>query len=160
MNSKKTKLSTITENDSLMALFCSEERTAGERCSWGAGPETARIDRIRKGLPGGAVAALAGKMKVPQKDLAGWLHTTPRTLQRHIETGSNLSPHLSDRVAQLIRVYCRTLEVFQDEAQAAVWLKSPNYALGDISPTMLLDTIPGIELVLDELGRIEQGVFI
>jgi uncharacterized protein (DUF2384 family) len=39
------------------------------------------------------------------------------------------------------------LEVFQDEIQAAIWLKSPNYALGDISPTTLPDTIPGIELV-------------
>jgi putative toxin-antitoxin system antitoxin component (TIGR02293 family) len=160
MNSTKTDLSALQGNDSLMSLFFSGGETAGERCYWSVGPEATWIERIRKGLPGETVAALAGKLDVPKKDLAGWLHTTPRTLQRHIESGSNLSPDLSDRVAQLIRVYCRALEIFQDEVRATVWLKSPNYALGDISPTALLDTIPGIELVLDELGRIEQGVFI
>ena len=160
MNSKKTNLSAVQGNDFRMALLCAGDKTAGEGYYWGTGPEVAWVERIRKGLPGEAVAALAGKMDVPKKDLAGWLHTTPRTLQRHIESGSNLSPDLSDRVVQLIRVYCRALEVFQDEVKATVWLKSPNYALGDVSPNALLDTIPGIELVLDELGRIEQGVFI
>jgi len=145
-------------SDPLKAILCAGEMSGD--CSWGSIPDPTWIDLIRKGLPGESVATLARKINVPKKDLAGWLHTTPRTLQRHIMAKSILSPDLSDRLMQLIRVFCRAKEVFQDDAKASSWLKNPNFALGDKAPTALLDTIPGTELVLDELGRIEHGVFI
>ena len=145
---------TRSEPDSIIALL----GPGGPWGGFGLGP--AWIERIRAGLPGEAVTTLASKLSVPRKEVAGWLHTTPRTLQRHIDTHAPLSPELSDRVAQLLRVYLRAKEVFQSESKATIWLKSPNYVLGDIAPTTLLDTIPGIELVLDELGRIEHGIFI
>jgi putative toxin-antitoxin system antitoxin component (TIGR02293 family) len=118
------------------------------------------INRIRSGLPCSAVTALANKIDVPQKEIAAWLHTTTRTIQRAIEANTPLGLDLSDRVAQLIRVYCRCRDVFRDDKKVSVWLKAPNYALGNVSPVSLLDTIPGMEIVLDELGRIEHGVFI
>jgi putative toxin-antitoxin system antitoxin component (TIGR02293 family) len=118
------------------------------------------IKKIRSGLPCSAVSTLASKIDVPQKDVAAWLHTTTRTIQRNIEANTPLGLDLSDRVAQLIRVYCRCRDVFRDEKKVSVWLKTPNYALGNVSPVSLLDTIPGMEIVLDELGRIEHGVFI
>lgn len=118
------------------------------------------VDRIRAGLPCSAVTALATRIDVPQKDVAAWLHTTTRTIQRTMEANIPLGLDLSDRTAQLIRVYRRCRDVFKDDKKVSVWLKSPNYALGNVSPVSLLDTIPGIEIVLDELGRIEHGVFI
>jgi putative toxin-antitoxin system antitoxin component (TIGR02293 family) len=60
----------------------------------------------------------------------------------------------------LLWIYLPAEEVFQCESKAAIWLKSPNHALGDVAPTTLLDTIAGIKLVLDELGRIEHDIFI
>ena len=111
-------------------------------------------------MPCSAISTLANKIDVPQKDVASWLHTTTRTIQRSIEANIPLGLDLSDRTAQLIRVYCRCRDLFRDDKKVSVWLKSPNYALGNVSPVSLLDTIPGMEIVLDELGRIEHGVFI
>ncbi|MEI6827842.1 MAG: antitoxin Xre/MbcA/ParS toxin-binding domain-containing protein [Desulfuromonadales bacterium] len=132
-----------TENDNIIA-FSEQE--------W--------IKKIRSGLPSSAVTALANKMDVPQKVIAAWLHTTTRTIQRNMDANIPLGLDLSDRVAQLTRVYCRCRDVFKDDSKIACWLKSPNYALGNVTPASLLDTIPGMEIVLDELGRIEHGVFI
>jgi putative toxin-antitoxin system antitoxin component (TIGR02293 family) len=118
------------------------------------------INIIRRGLPVSTISTLAKKFEVTQKDLSIWLHTTPRTIQRSAESNSVLGVEMSDRLAQLIKVYQRGLEVFGERKKVTTWLKSSNYALGGAVPAELLDTIPGIELVLDELGRIEHGVFI
>jgi putative toxin-antitoxin system antitoxin component (TIGR02293 family) len=160
MKIAKAKADTSQRNDEFQAFFCAESPYSARQGISLNFPEPTLIDRIRNGLPGETVITLARKIGVAQKDVAGWLHTTTRTLQRHIETRENLSPEISDRVAQLVRVYCRCNEVFKDEEKVSTWLKSPNYALGGVIPTTLLDTIPGIELVLDELGRIEHGVFV
>ena len=118
------------------------------------------VNKIRFGLPCSVLTVLASKIDVPQKDIAGWLHTTTRTIQRSIEANTQLGLDLSDRVAQLLRVYCRCKDVFKDDKKVSIWLKSPNFALGNVAPVALLDTIPGMEMVLDELGKIEHGVFI
>jgi putative toxin-antitoxin system antitoxin component (TIGR02293 family) len=49
--------------------------------------------------------------------------------------------------------------VFEDENTAIQWLKSPLKVLGGVSPIDLFDTSFGVQMVLDELGRIEQGVY-
>lgn len=54
----------------------------------------------------------------------------------------------------------RAYSVFEDHDKAVIWLNSPCYSLGNQVPMKLLDTTEGMELVMDTLGRIEQGVFI
>ncbi|MDP1765957.1 MAG: MbcA/ParS/Xre antitoxin family protein [Methylotenera sp.] len=43
---------------------------------------------------------------------------------------------------------------------ATKWLNNSNITLNDNTPLELLDTQEGVKLVLDTLGRIEQGIFI
>ena len=147
-------------DDDGLACIMSDSPHMADQCRSLTSSKHVIIKRIREGLPGEMVVGLAKKMRVPQKDVAVWLHTTTRTVQRHIEGQEKLSPEISDRLAQLILVYCRCNEVFQDEDKASTWLKTPNFALGGATPSSLLDTTLGIELVFDELGRIEHGVFI
>ena len=54
----------------------------------------------------------------------------------------------------------RAISVFEDCDKAMSWLNSPCYALGNQVPIQLLNTTEGMELVMDTLGRIEQGIFI
>jgi putative toxin-antitoxin system antitoxin component (TIGR02293 family) len=54
----------------------------------------------------------------------------------------------------------RVKEIFNDPDKATIWLKSPNYALGGQIPIRLIEKEEDIALILDELGRIEHGVFI
>jgi putative toxin-antitoxin system antitoxin component (TIGR02293 family) len=155
MRALKTSRNTGTSEDQFLAVLFGDDNDEVTQLS-----EQEWINKIRSGLPISAVTTLAHKIDVPQKDVAAWLHTTTRTIQRSIEANAPLGLDLSDRAAQLIRVYCRCRDVFRDDKKVSVWLKAPNYALGNAAPVSLLDTIPGMEIVLDELGRIEHGVFI
>ncbi|MBK7098856.1 MAG: DUF2384 domain-containing protein [Sphingobacteriales bacterium] len=43
--------------------------------------------------------------------------------------------------------------------QFKLWMSSPVMALGNKMPKEFLDTSMGIDLLMDELGRIEYGIF-
>ena len=116
------------------------------------------IKAAREGIPKKAVDALAKKLDITVSDLAKYLHISDRTLQRY-KPDKILSTELSDHVLQITRVYTRCLEVFEDKKKASAWLKHPVTAFGNTAPINLLDTSTGIELLLDELTRIEYGVF-
>ena len=116
------------------------------------------MDLARQGLFRSAMDSLAQLLELSTKDLVQYLHISERTLQRY-DKNKKLSPELSDHLIQLARVYARAIDVFEDRDKVVKWLKYPNHALGGITPISCLDNFTGIELVLDELGRIEYGVY-
>ena len=77
----------------------------------------------------------------PGRDLAN------RTLKQH-----------KKHVENLIKVQKRSIEVFDRPELAEGWLKSPVPALGGDTPMELMISEKGIEMVLNELGRIEHGI--
>ncbi len=111
----------------------------------------------REGIPRKSVDALAKNLNMTISELTKYLHVSERTLQRYAP-GKILSPDLSDHVLQIAKVYARCLDVFEDNNIAASWLKHPNIAFGKIPPIELLDTFTGMEMVFDELTRIEYGI--
>ena len=114
----------------------------------------------RSGLSRDAIAKVREVLDISVSQLAEFLHVSERTLQRYLQekTDKLLSVDISDRLLQLIKVYLRAVEVFEDENNALAWLKHPCRALGDELPINLLDTFSGIEIVSNELIRIEYGV--
>lgn len=58
------------------------------------------------------------------------------------------------------KVIDRANSVFNDSDKAMIWLNSPCFSLGNQVPIKLIDSPEGMDLVMDALGRIEQGVFI
>lgn len=112
----------------------------------------------RKGIPRSAIDALAKSLHLSISELTKYLHISERTLQRY-SPDKSLSTELSDHVLQIAKVYAKSLDVFEDPETTSSWLKQPNIALGNIAPIEYLDTSSGIEIVLDELTRIEYGVF-
>jgi len=50
--------------------------------------------------------------------------------------------------------------VFDSQEQFYNWLKRPNQALGNMKPLELLKDSYGKELVVNELTRIDQGIFV
>lgn len=114
------------------------------------------VKAARDGLPKKSIDALAKKLDVSLSNLAKYLHVSERTLQRY-GPEKILSTDLSDRVLQITKVYTRCLDIFEDNKVAAAWLKEPCTAFGNIPPIDLLDTSTGIEMLLDELTRLEYG---
>ena len=118
--------------------------------------------RIRKGLPYGAVVALAKTIEddgVKQETLSAALGLpTPRTLRRR-KKPNRLEPGESDRLVRTARIIARAIDVFGSREKAASWLDRPNRALGGEKPLSLLDTEIGAGQIEDVLGRMEHGVF-
>jgi putative toxin-antitoxin system antitoxin component (TIGR02293 family) len=66
---------------------------------------------------------------------------------------------VSEQVLQIAAVVARGTEVFGGKDRFLAWAKQPSTALSDKTPLELLGSRFGTDLVLDELGRIEHGVF-
>ena len=62
-------------------------------------------------------------------------------------------------IKKLSSLYKYGTEVFGTEEKFIMWLETKNSALGNIIPKKLLDIADGINLLKDELTRIEYGVF-
>ena len=60
---------------------------------------------------------------------------------------------------ELSSLYQYGAEVFGNEEKFIVWLESKNIALGGKKPKEMLDTNLNINLLKDELVRIEYGIF-
>lgn len=111
-----------------------------------------------RGLPKKAIDEIKNLLGLSIEEIAKYLHLSVRTLQRY-DNSKILSADVSDRLIQIAKVYAKAFEVFEDESLAIAWLKSPSLALGNKTPKEYLDNFSGIEIVLDELNRIEYGVF-
>ena len=116
------------------------------------------IKATRTGLPGKTIRVAAETLQIPMGEVYSLLHITPRTAQRMMNS-EKLDVDASDHLLQLLKIYKRCLEVFQDREKTIRWLKTANFALGDQTPLSLLDTTDGLELVAKSLIKIEYGVF-
>ena len=115
------------------------------------------IEMTRRGLPGNAIDTLAGQLGVTATEMSRYLHVSHRTLVRN--RGKTLDKHLSDHLVTVGKVFARSVEIFRSTDNASRWLKSPLLALGSVRPLDLLDTTTGVTMVMNALGRIEQGVY-
>jgi putative toxin-antitoxin system antitoxin component (TIGR02293 family) len=116
------------------------------------------VELAREGLPKQAVVSLLETLEISLEEAIALLPVSRRTLERYDEN-HKLSLELSDRLIQIAKVYSRTLEVFGDRSLALSWLKTPCKAFGDVVPISYLNLSSGLEIVMDELGRIDYGVY-
>lgn len=92
------------------------------------------------------------------KEMAAILNISERTLQRY-EPKDILSKDVSDRALHLQRLYERGTEVFGTLDKFKGWMKASILIFNNERPISFLDTIFGFELLEQELGRIEHGIF-
>jgi uncharacterized protein (DUF2384 family) len=52
------------------------------------------------------------------------------------------------------------LDLFGDMDRFKCWLETPNFALGNVKPLVLLQNSDGQEMVIGELTRISHGIFV
>ncbi|HMR85059.1 MAG TPA: DUF2384 domain-containing protein [Niabella sp.] len=119
---------------------------------------TGFISYIREGIPKKALDHLAEIMALSDAELSAVLHISDRTLRRYTSS-QKLNAEQSERVLELARLYARGADVFEDMESFKLWMESPVGALGNKKPKSFLDTSMGIALLIEELGRIEQGIF-
>ena len=115
------------------------------------------VDLGEKGLTKASLLKLASFLELSTAQMAHLLPVTERTIQRYSRT-TRLSRSVSEHILEIARVAVRGVDVFEDKDRFLAWMGRLNVALGNRKPLDLLASTLGINLVIDELGRIEHGV--
>lgn len=116
------------------------------------------ITVIRGGVPKRALDNLMGITGITTGEIAGIIRTSDRTLRRYTSQ-QKLNPEQSERIIELARLYSRGEAVLGSLESFKQWMDSTIMALGNKKPKEFLDTSLGIKMLMNELGRIEQGIF-
>ena len=69
-------------------------------------------------------------------------------------------PLQSEKILELAEVTSLGNDVFDTEEQFYLWLNTPSFALGNLQPIELLKDSYGKEMVVNELNKIDQGIFV
>ena len=113
---------------------------------------------IENGLPIKSFEQLSSLLGFSEGALARHLGIAPATFYRRMASG-RFNAQESDRLARLIRLVARAVEVLGNDESAKEWFQTPNPSLGEQSPFSLTQSDPGCTEVERLLGRIEEGVF-
>ncbi len=111
---------------------------------------------VRDGLPFAALERLIADGIVDEREIED--HFIPRRTYYARRQRATLSREQSDLVVRLARIQAAADEVFGDRAEARLWLREKNGALGGQLPLALLDTEEGGRAVESVLGRIAHGI--
>jgi putative toxin-antitoxin system antitoxin component (TIGR02293 family) len=116
------------------------------------------VEIVAAGLPYSLVESLCMRLDLSVEELCRLLPISRRTLARY--RGKTLDSRLSDHLMMIEQVFKRAVEVLGSLDNARIWLKTPNYAFSYQRPLDYLATFTGSQELLDELGRLQHGIFV
>lgn len=116
------------------------------------------IELSNMGVTKSALIHLSAYLSFSMHQMAELLPISERTIQRYTSSAS-FNNVVSEQILHIAEVGVRGVEVFEDKDKFLTWMKNPNKALANRTPISLLSSRFGTDMVLDELGRIEHGVF-
>lgn len=110
-------------------------------------------------FPYSKFAKIAAKIPFTQKEWAGILHLSEKTLQRYAKDNKSFEGIYVDRILQLEQLINLGLESFTDADAFYRWLKREKKVLGQTLNFESLYTTQGIQDITDQIGRIQYGVY-
>jgi putative toxin-antitoxin system antitoxin component (TIGR02293 family) len=116
------------------------------------------VELSYQGISKVALANLAKYLSLSWKQIATLLPVTERTLQRYA-SNQHLSMAVSEQILKIAEVVAKGTDVFGDREMFLAWMNQPCTGLSNNTPFSMLESRFGIEMVFDELGRIEYGVY-
>lgn len=119
------------------------------------------IDVIRQGIPTSLFMSIKDMAPFSDQEWSEFLDISLKSLQRYKKESDYVFRSIhSEKIIELVEVTAVGLEVFDSQADFAAWLNASSHALGNRRPIELLKDSYGKELVLNELHRIDQGIFV
>jgi uncharacterized protein (DUF2384 family) len=94
------------------------------------------------------------KEKYPSRDE---IHDRGKAPRKRTTAAEAMELDKKDRLGRDLRLL--GISVFEDSDKFAEWMQTPIPALGNVRPCSLLGTADGIQELINELYRIEYGVF-
>lgn len=103
------------------------------------------------------IAALA---PFTQKEWGAILHLSEKTIQRYARDNSFFEGIYADRILHISELIDLGKETFSDTDALYRWLKREKNILGMRLGFDALTSTKGIQLLIEEIGRIQHGIFI
>ena len=117
----------------------------------------AMVMRAAEGLAVSVFDKIIQITALNKNQLAAFIDVTPKTIDNYRIRRHKLDRTESEQLLQLMALYKKGQEIFGNSEDFNLWLKQPASGLGGIVPFELLYTQGGINLVMEELLRIEYG---
>ncbi len=119
------------------------------------------VATIREGIPYSLFKVIVAFTPFNEEDWAEILGVSTKSLQRYKKDVDHRFKSIhSEKIIEMTEVTALGLDVFDSSHQFYLWLTAPSYALGGHLPKDLLKDSYGKEMVMDELNRIDHGVFV
>lgn len=118
---------------------------------------TALVFSALKGVPAANFFQMADLTGYRREQLAELFDTSLKTLQRYEREQKRLNPQDSEKVLKIMALFQTGELVFGSADAFRRWMDKPAYGLGNQVPFQLLRTSGGIDLIMDEVIRIEYG---
>jgi putative toxin-antitoxin system antitoxin component (TIGR02293 family) len=80
-----------------------------------------------------------------------------KTLYSYRKSNKDMPIRFNEQILKLEELYKKGIELFEDSEGFNKWLKTESYGLGNVKPIDLINSITGIDLIFEELVRIEFG---
>lgn len=119
-----------------------------------------RLSLIRKaknGIEAKYVLMILKYFNFKKDFIAEMLNLSTKTLDRYTQENRKLNPNDSELIIKLILLYKKGLEVFGEQTSFVNWLNKPAFGLGNLKPVDIINTSEGIDIIIEELSRIEFG---
>jgi uncharacterized protein (DUF2384 family) len=110
-------------------------------------------------FPYSKFAKVAAKIPFTQKEWANILHLSEKTLQRYSKDNKSFEGLYVDRILQIEQLINMGLETFTDADAFYSWLKREKNVLGQTLQFESLYTTQGILDIIDQIARIQHGVY-
>jgi putative toxin-antitoxin system antitoxin component (TIGR02293 family) len=117
------------------------------------------VNMLREGVAFTYLNSISDRINFTLEDWASYLHLSERTIQRYKKEKKPFDTIHSEKIVQIDLLYKKGADVFGSEENFHTWMETISIPLGGVKPKGLLDTTYGINLITDELGRIEHGIF-
>ncbi len=102
---------------------------------------------------------IAANAPFSQAEWSALMHVSERTLQRYAKNNGSFAPINAERALQIDKVLKEGKITFGDVEKFYSWIKREPYMLEGNLSFNSLTTYDGIQKVLTQLGRIQQGLF-
>ena len=117
------------------------------------------IDKLEIGISVTVIDRIASYLDISVNELMTYLRISRSTWHRRKKAGK-LDFNLSDKVLQFSKLIEYAESVFGDKDKVRLWFKMPSVVFENRRPVELVGSLSGMNLINDELIRIEHGVYI
>ncbi len=116
------------------------------------------IDITRKGVDYNTYKKFTASYPLNPAAWSKILNMSERTIQRYKREKKRFDSIHTEKFLLIMLLFKKGVEVFGNTSNFLTWINSKNIPLGGVKPLDLLDNSFGINMVKDELIKMEHGI--